>query len=273
MAAVDPDLLGTYSMRRLGIRSLRRMALAPVGRRCVLDLGAVQTPERYANGLCIVLPGIEGRSTINDCVVEGLVAGGFDGAIEVFDWPIPDFLSFRNLWRLKRNILQTKKLAGRITDFCMHNTNAPVSLVAHSGGCGIGAFLLRQLPDQTIDRVVFLAAALSRKFPIAPLAAKTNGLWNFSSYWDFPTVGIATGILGTMDGPQALCAGAVGFAEKSDKSIRECPYRFHFARSFNWGGHVGCANSAFVAKHVTPMIRSRTTHVAAGPETTEGSRH
>ena len=178
-----------------------------------LDITSLATADRLQRGLCIVLPGIEGRSTINDCIVEGLVAGRYEGAVEIFDWPVKEFIDVKNLLRVRRNVAKSRELADRIRRYRGQFPHAPVSLIGHSGGGGLAILTMRQLRDFEFHSVVLLAAAVSVDYPVEQHLNQTRyGLHNFSSPGDFPTVGMGTRLLGTIDRRFTLSCGAVGFS-------------------------------------------------------------
>ncbi len=56
------------------------------------------TEDRLANGMVIVLPGIEGESSMNQDIRYGLVSAGVDQAIPIHRWgsPIPGLSLQRN---------------------------------------------------------------------------------------------------------------------------------------------------------------------------------
>ena len=78
--------VGRLSRFWRGLDSALRILLIPLGkwsRRCIDHL---DNADRQASGLVLVLPGIEGRSTLNLDIAQGLVDGGVPLAVEVHDW-------------------------------------------------------------------------------------------------------------------------------------------------------------------------------------------
>ena len=255
----DLDKLTSMSRWRLGLRSARRLGLAAFGSRWTLNFDALRSPDRAPHGLCVILPGIEGRSTVNDGIAEGLVAGGFGGQVEIHDWTLRGWPDVRNLWQLRRNLTAARELADRITMFRSQHPAAPVFVIGHSGGGGMALFVLRQLKRTRVSRVILLAAAVSSTYPVRQYLHQTErGISNFFSRGDYPTVGIGTWLFRTMDGHRAVSAGAIGFSNKVSPAdappLTEVPYRLAFARDWNFGGHLGCTNSAFIATHVVPLL-------------------
>ena len=130
-----------------------------------------------------------------------MIAQGFDGAIGVHDWR-----SFRgwnplHLATSKRNRQSADQISERLIEYSKQHPGRPIHLVGHSAGAGMALFVLEQLPVHLqVESCVLLAAAISRKFDAAKLSEHTNnGIWNFWSRGDLPTVGLGTMIFGTMD--------------------------------------------------------------------------
>ena len=256
--SIDIERLQKLPRWRLGVRSLCRMALAPLGKRFTLEISDLASHERLQRGLCVVIPGIEGRSTINDGIIEGLVAGGYEGAIEVFDWPVKEFVDVKNLLRVRRNVRKAVELATRIRLYRRQFPDSPVSLIGHSGGGGIAILVMRQLRDFQFHSIVLLAAAISSDYPIGEHLNQTeHGIHNFSSLGDLPTVGIGTKLFGTIDRRFTFSCGAIGFRSKFEGTqLIERPWNRSYLRDFNWSGHLGCTNSTFVDNHIVRILNS-----------------
>ena len=250
---------------RRGAASTLRLMFVPLGRHAARFHRALQTEERLQRGLVILLPGIDGCTTVSDNVARGLHAAGCDAAVEIHDWR-----SFRgwnplHLVTYRRNRHQANEIAQRILNYQAQYPDRPVDLIGHSAGAGVALFVLQQLPlGVQIRSAVLLAAAVSRRFDVSPLLETTrNGIWNFSSRGDLLTVGLGTMIFGTVDRRHSVSAGALGFSTLptrtastilSSRRLHEVNYQFEMAGSWNFGGHFGCTNSAFVANYVAPIL-------------------
>lgn len=252
---------GTFAK---GAASTARLLLAPLGKRAASFHQSMHNQDRLNEGLILVLPGIDGCTTVCDNIARGLDAAGTDSAVEVYDWR-----SFRgwnplHLATIRKNKQQAHNISQRLQQYRCEFPGRPISLIGHSAGAGIALFVMKTLPKSFIvDHVILLAAAVSRRFEANQLAESTcGGIWNFSSRRDLPTVGLGTLIFGTVDRRHAVSAGALGFAPVASESgktsmLREVRYSPGMARSWNFGGHFGCTNAAFVERYVAPIINRR----------------
>lgn len=216
----------------------------------------------------MVLPGIDGCTTVCDGVARGLDAGGINSALEIHDWR-----SFRcwnpfHLATARKNLAAAAKISDRIVEYQVRYPNRPVHLIGHSAGAGMALFVMQQLPSGvTIDSAILLAAAVSRDFGVHDLTSRTrSGIWNFWSRGDMLTVGLGTLIFGTMDRRHAASAGAFGFRktsalQKSSGMLHDVGYAYAMARCWNFGGHFGCTNSAFISRYIAPIVTGRVQNI------------
>ncbi|MDB5389148.1 MAG: hypothetical protein JWM11_4794 [Planctomycetaceae bacterium] len=241
--------------------------VAWVGRFCGPLLRKFRAAERYANGLAIVLPGIESQSFLNHSVVWGLADSGWPGAIEIDDWTTTCVLLFPyHLRGWKRNQRQAERIAARIVAYQDEFPGRPVYLIGHSGGGAMTILTLEKLPaGRTVTGAILLAAAISRQYPLSTALQKTErGMWNFSSRGDQFFLCLGTLALGTLDGRHQVSAGLLGFQEPLDLSapdrelyqrqLHEVGYSREMAGAFNLGGHFGCVNRVFVSEYVAPLL-------------------
>lgn len=241
------------------------------------------TPARLEQGYTIVLPGIEGSSTLNANIVRGLVDGGWPGAIEVYDWTAGSVLLFPvNLRALDRNKSQARRIATKIMAYQMKHPNRPVHVIGHSGGGGVAVLALEALPkDRPITSAILLGPAISPDYDLIPALRRTqNGIWNFYSRHDVGFLKAGTSLMGTIDGRHTSAAGAVGFRmpwglDEEDRRLyathlRQQAYSRKMADSGHAGGHVGWSNRRFVAEWLSPIMCSqmnqRATYAADSPQ-------
>ncbi len=227
-------------------------------RRSIADL---QTPQRYGNGLVVVLPGIQGRSNMEYCTARGLVdageEGGGDFAVEIFDWTTSLWpLCIYHLWKIRSNRIQARKLAERLCRYQDEHPGKPVHLVGHSGGAAMCLLTLAALPpSRQITSVTLLAAACSPRIPLEPLLAKTTaGIHNFYSPLDLLFLGFFCSTLGTLDRKWTVAAGCCGFKGNAHPQLQQIGFSPRMMLSFNMGGHLGCLNRVFVANYVAPAL-------------------
>lgn len=247
---------------RSGAASSLRLLLAPLGRHAARFHRSVAGADRLENGLIVLLPGIDGCTTVCDNIARGLYAVDQPAALEIHDWrSFPGWNPF-HLTTARKNRQQAARICQRIRSYQQQYPDRPVHLVGHSAGAGMALFVLEELNENLmqVTTATLLAAAISRRFDVEPLIrATTRGIWNFWSRGDLPTVGLGTLIFGTMDRRHSVSAGALGFARQTDAedasaTIHDVAYKLAMARCWNFGGHFGCTNTAFVSRYVAPIL-------------------
>jgi pimeloyl-ACP methyl ester carboxylesterase len=251
----------------LGLRSMLSLGLAPFGKRAANFHRQLSPFTRLEHGLIIILPGIEGCSSVNDSIARGLVAGRLPHAVKIIDWRKYRPWNPLHLAMQRHNRIQAKIVADSICDYQRDYPHQPVHLIGHSAGAGMALFILDALPDtHAVESVILMAAAVSRKFDIQPLLKHTRrGIWNFYSPLDLPTVGLGTIVFGTMDRRHAISAGAMGFRIEyetnsssdakpcQEPKLHQIKFRTSMMKSWNFGGHFGSTNAVFVQRHVAPL--------------------
>jgi len=252
-----------------GLLSSLSSLISPAGLLWRNSLNHLRTPERRAQGLVIVLPGIEGESCLNQDIAWGLADAEIPYAIEIWDWTSGSLFCFLDhLSGWKRNARAGKRIADRIVAYQRKYPGRPVHLIGHSGGGAIALLALNQLPESSrVTSTILLAAAVSPEFDLTrALERCSEGIWNFSTPLDLLYLGAGTRIWGTVDRVYCTAAGASGFRIPEEATpaqrrlyqqrLRECPYDFRMAASFNFGGHFGCVNRVFIAEWIAPLLHS-----------------
>jgi pimeloyl-ACP methyl ester carboxylesterase len=254
---------------RLGLKSMLGLCLAPLGGMAANFHRILSCPARLEHGLIIILPGIEGCSSVNDSIARGLVAGQLSHAIQIIDWRRFRPWNPLHLAMQRHNRTQARAIAELIVRYQCDFPGQPVHLIGHSAGAGMALFVLEHLSeDQAVTSVTLLSAAVSRRFDVERLLDRTTaGIWNFYSPLDLPTVGIGTMLFGTMDRRHAVSAGALGFQTKHHNlmssedpqqqhpRLNQIPYQKGMAKSWNFGGHFGSTNAVLVRDNIVPICR------------------
>lgn len=251
--------------------------LGPLRRR----LDPFRDPCRAKQGLALVLPGIEGQSLVNHDAALGVADTGFRGQIEIFDWTSGQFgVALRHLLDRDRHHREANRLAARIVEHRRRYPLAPVHLLGHSGGGAMVVLALEQLPaDVDVDTATLLQAAVSPTRNLAPALARVGRLVNVSSRLDWFFLGVGTSVFRSLDGRRGACAGFGGFHVPRghetlyQHKLVEARWSPGWARRLHFGGHFGCVNRHFVARHVVPLWSGATPRVpegagdtAAGPD-------
>jgi hypothetical protein len=239
----------------------------PLGGWWLGEADRLRQPARLANGLAVVLPGIEGRGPVSRSIFRGINDSGFPGAVILWDWTTGLWpLLLFHLRSQRRNRRKGSALARLVIAYQNDYPGQPVYLVGHSGGAAVAAWAMEALPEgRAVTGAVMLGAALSPAFPLGPALRKVRGhLWSFWSPLDLPLLGAGTLIFGTSDGRHSVSAGLCGFnvprgataevKELYHRRLRQRRYKLGMARQFNLGGHFGCANRVFVAEVVAPLL-------------------
>lgn len=213
---------------------------------------------RKDQGYVIVLPGIEGRSFLNQSVVRGLVDAGVPYAIERYDWTRGFLLALYNLCSSKHHEKKSQVIADKITQYQQEFPNRPVYLIGHSGGGAMALFATLKLPEQgTVSGIVLLANAVSHGYELEEVLKRVDQkVWNVTSIGDLLFLGLETTTFGSMDRKWTFSAGLTGFTrpvEATDKLV-EMPYRAKYFFSRNFAGHFGCTARPFVRKYIAPLL-------------------
>jgi pimeloyl-ACP methyl ester carboxylesterase len=225
---------------------------------CV-DRQVYLTPDRLHRGLVVVLPGIEGRSRLNEAITVGLVEGGVNWAIEIDDWTGTGLLI--NLYTEQRNRKIASQLAGRIERYRRKYPGRPVVLIGHSGGGAIAVWAAEALPaDQTVDGLILINASLSPGYDLRGALMRTRrGIVNFYSSGDWLLLGLGTTFTGTMDREHGASAGMVGFnvpdtAPGEYRRLYQIGWSAQMARTGHTGGHFASSASRFAARYIAPLV-------------------
>ncbi len=251
-------------------------------------LGLVQPRTLDASllnhGLTFVLPGIESESVFTYGMCDGLLDGGVQGAIRVFNWGLPfpgGYLA--NLTRIDRNRRRAADIAREIIAYQDAYPGKPVHLVAQSGGAGLAVFAAEALPEgRSIEGIVLLGGALSPTYNLAPALRKTKkGLLNSHSSKDYFVLGWGTRLFGTMDRQFTTASGCTGFVRPNtltdeehrlyDEKLHQLEWHPGMADScHHWGGHLSSGGEIFLARHIAPWVKAQP-NSTPGPLTTPPS--
>jgi len=224
------------------------------------------TEDRLNNGLVIILPGIEGHSQLNENIRSGLVASGVYRGMPIETWgrPLPlvgplitqvDFLG---------NRLAGIRIAKIITDYQDKYPDRPVHIVGHSGGGGVAVFTAEAMPEgRKIDGLVLLSASISSAYDVKKaLSHCRNGIVNFYNKGDAGVLGLATTVIGNVDGIHGPSAGLIGF-DVFDRPGYEGLYQVKMV-GVSEDSHTTSTQVGFVSNFVTPWVLSSSW--PAGPD-------
>ncbi len=231
------------------------------------------TQQRENEGLVVILPGIEGESSLNRNIRRGLDTAGVEAAMPIYSWgrPIPLAGMVLNQIDVAGNRRAGRRIAGKIVEYKESYPGRPVYIIGHSGGGGIAVFAAEAMPDGSrIDGLVLLSASISSNYDLTEaLNNCRKGIVNFHNPRDVGLLGLGTTLAGTVDGARGSSAGLEGFATPGADTPAEKrrAYRklFQIRVPADAGSpHQASTRPEFVAGHVAPWVSGESWPVNAG---------
>jgi pimeloyl-ACP methyl ester carboxylesterase len=231
--------------------------------------GPFMTNDRMDKGLAIILPGIEGRSFLNERLRDGLVAAGCSYSEPIWRWgnQIPLIGMAQNQTDVLGNRRIARRLANWIAQYQDQHPGRPVYLVGHSGGAGIAVFAAEALGKLSgkhkISGLVLLSPSVSASYDLTKaLKVCELGIVNFYNESDVALLGLGTTFMGNVDGWHGASAGRVGFRQPDAKDSKEKKglyQRVYQVRLTSGMAGLITAHSAdtqivFVRKYVAPWV-------------------
>jgi pimeloyl-ACP methyl ester carboxylesterase len=253
----------------LGCATLLLPVLFAVGCTPLQSTSELRSAARWSKGYVIILPGIEGRSYLNENIAFGLNDGGVPGAVEIYDWTVGgSFTWLLNLRWSDHNNKEAAKIADMIKDYQDKFPGRPVCLIGYSGGGGVAVLTLEHLPpERKVDSAILLAPALAPDYDLRRALTRTrSGIWNYYSKYDVGFLQVGTSTFGTIEGKHARAAGAVGFVkpwgmnraghELYDRMLKQQEFTPQMADAGHYGLHTTWAKRAFVSRWLAPIVRA-----------------
>ena len=218
------------------------------------------TPDQHRRGTVMMLPGVEGNAWQLEHVYSGLRRAGIDQAIEIVPWGTPPLSSLRNLSDLPRNLERAQVIATKIKTLRTDYADAPLTLIGYSGGGGLAVLTLAALDESvTVDKTILVAAAISNRYDVRPLLARSKrGIVNLHSKRD-GIVGAGTKVFGTIDRKKTLSAGHTGFVDDQN-ALTACNGLTQIEwtpawRAYGHGGdHLGYLSRDWAEQVLAPMV-------------------
>lgn len=273
--SAEHGLVDRPGCHRLVVAVSLLCVLAATG--CTIPLRStseLRQPARWAKGYTVILPGIEGRSNLNESIAFGLNKGGVPGAIEIYDWTVGGtFTWILNLRWSDHNRKQASRIAAKIITYQDSYPGRPVCLIGYSGGGGVAVLTLEALPaDRKIEHAILLAPALAPDHDLRKALSRTrSGIWHYYSKYDVGFLQAGTAIFGTVDGRHARAAGAVGFVkpwgmdraghELYDRLLHQQEFTPQMAEAGHYGLHTTWARESFVSRWLAPIVKTAYTQV------------
>ena len=239
----------------------------------ILPAFAMAAPEQAESGdallarmtakgpLLLHLPGVGGYLACDRRMLAGLRDAGVAANIVVYDWT-DNHPGIDALQAYQRNQRQAKKIAGLLAAHAAADPDSPIYITSHSGGCGLAAWALQDLPPSVkVQTILMMAPALSPTFDLTPALRHIKGnLYVFSSPLDSVALFTGTRLFGTIDGVRTAAAGFGGFVQPPGadpilyRKLAQRPYESDWIKYDDFGGHVGAMSRAFAGAVLAPLI-------------------
>jgi hypothetical protein len=224
-------------------------------------------PAPPTRGLVVVADGVGGLDLCGTGLRYVMGAERLPYAVDLFPWGHGFGRWYADLTDVANRDKQAGSIAESVRRFQSAQPDDPVFLVAKSGGAGVVVKALELLGEESVERVVLLAPALSPGYDLsAGLRAVRRELVVFWSPFDIIVLGAGTRLFGTIDRVKTVGAGMVGFVvPRADDPDAERARQYEKLRQVRWhpgmaatgylGGHVGPDSPAFLRKYVVPLLR------------------
>jgi hypothetical protein len=219
------------------------------------------------SGLVLVADGVGGLDLCGIALRAVLRAERLPYAIQLFPWGHGMGRWHADLTDVVNRDTKAQLIAETIRQFKTVRPSDPVFIVAKSGGSGVVVKALELLDEQTVERVILLAPALSPGYDLArALRAVRREMVVFWSPLDVLVLGAGTRLFGTIDRVKSVSSGLVGFqipsVDDSDPTrnqgyakLRQVRWRPRMAATGYFGGHLGPDSPLFLRKYIVPLLR------------------
>jgi len=218
------------------------------------------------SGLVMVVGGVGGLDWCGIALRHVARATRLPHAIQLVPWGHGFGRWHADLTDVANRDAQARSLAKTLKCYKATQPDSPVFLVAKSGGSGVGVMALELLDEQTVERVVLLAPAMSPSYDLtSALRAVRREMVVFWSPLDVLVLGAGTRLFGTIDRVWTVGAGLVGFRCPPAQAGDAMPSREHTKlRQVRWhprmvasgylGGHWGPDSPLFLKKYILPLL-------------------
>ncbi|MSU77782.1 MAG: alpha/beta hydrolase [Gemmataceae bacterium] len=217
-------------------------------------------------GLVIIVEGIGGIDMVGKSAKLSFKHANLPHDVHRFIWTHGTGKFLTDLQDTQHVLKKADELASFIRDYRARYPNRRIYIVAKSGGTGLTLFALRDLPANTVERVILLSAAVSPNFDLRHALRATRGeIVSFHSRNDRMILSWGTSTFGTIDRHYGESAGLKGFVvplNQTDEDrtlyrrLVQVPYtsRMLLAGVSN-GSHSATSLPWFISSEVVPWLR------------------
>jgi pimeloyl-ACP methyl ester carboxylesterase len=225
--------------------------------------------ERMHHGYLYYFDGAGGgmaKKNWAEGVKEGLLAGGYPGAGEMFTWETGEGLMADQDASVKFKRSKASEAAARIREHVKANPGLPLDILGFSAGTAVAIFALEDLPETVqVDEVVLLGTSISENYDLTKALKRVKGhIYVYTSTRD-RMLGFLMPFTGTadrkFDDPGAgitgfvLPAGATSETRKLyARKIITIPWTAKLEKDGDYGHHFDNVNMKFIRDHVAPLF-------------------
>lgn len=225
--------------------------------------------ERIKSGYLYYFDGAGGgtaKKNWAEGVKDGLLAGGFPGAGEMFTWETGDGLIADQDASVAFKRGKAKEAAAKMVKHQAEYPDAPMDILGFSAGTAVAIFALEDLPESVqVDDMVLLGTSISQDYDMTKALKRVKGqVYIYTSTKD-RMLGFLMPFSGTadrkFDDPGAGITGFVlpkGANAATRKLYKEkivtIPWTTKLESDGDYGRHFDNVKMEFIRDHVTPLF-------------------
>lgn len=271
------DLLAPMSEIPISPKGLTRM-LAVLAAACAISctVKPVGIPEqlpdraeRIDHGYLYYFDGAGGgtaKKNWAEGVKDGLLAGGYPGAGEMFTWETGDGLIADQDASVRFKRAKASEAAAKIIRHAKEHPDPPLDILGFSAGTAVAIFALEDLPESVrVNDMVLLGTSISRNYDMTKALRRIKGhVYIYTSTRD-RMLGFLMPFSGTADRKfDDPGAGITGFTLPNGASaetrklyaekIVTIPWTAKLENDGDYGHHFDNVRMEFIRDHVTPLF-------------------
>jgi pimeloyl-ACP methyl ester carboxylesterase len=208
-----------------------------------------------------VIDGSAHLRSVGEDLRQALTEAGRPHAVQTFAWSHGPGRVLADLHGHEHQRTKGHELAATVVSERQSHPGRKVYLVCHSSGAAIVIAAAQELPDNSVQRIILLAPAVSPGCDVKPLLRCAHAVDSFHSASDL-IGGLVLAVMGNADGSFRSSAGCVGFSPERDGgpadalygNLRQHAWDWDMTRTGYHGGHFGCTRSGFLRQYVVPLL-------------------